>query len=357
MSVDSLGRKSLDNTANDLHSNIVKGIFNSNKGNLIQNVASIPCNTIETLQSDADEAEQFVEQLQAGQVPSIIANLPEEAVSEFGEIIGVATEVIDVAEAAVTDVINIFNDIEDGSIVSDIEGIPTDIINAITNGWNDFTDDIKTGWDDFTCWIDDDCSSSSLAGFCSMPASASATATPDAGAASSSAAAAAAYTSEFYASESSAAAAAAAYTSEFYASESSAGAAYTSAYYSSYASGAAAYTSAYYSSYYASESSAEAAGESASSVDSAANADRTTADTMTNANTETQRQTTTPTSPQNPAPGGVQSNSQITTQSTQAPQPTQSPQESSMGSLSFEFDRFNHLALAGFAVLAVALWL
>ncbi len=90
-----------------------------------------------------------------------------------------------------------------GSIVSEISGIPTDIINGITNGWNGFTDEIKTGFSDFSCLFkpsdDPDCASSSSAGFCSMPASAAASTTSDTAAAAS-ASAAAAYTSDYYAS-------------------------------------------------------------------------------------------------------------------------------------------------------------
>ncbi len=90
-----------------------------------------------------------------------------------------------------------------GSIVSEISGIPTDIINGITNGWNGFTDEIKTGYSDFKCLFkpsdDPDCASSSSAGFCSMPASAAASTTSDTAAAAS-ASAAAAYTSDYYAS-------------------------------------------------------------------------------------------------------------------------------------------------------------
>lgn len=152
-------------------------------------------------------------------MPSIIANLPEEVVSDLADTVDVATSIIgDVAGAAVTDVVSIFDAIEDGSIVSEIEGIPTDIINGITNGWNGFTDEIKTGYSDFKCLFkpsdDPDCASSSSAGFCSMPASAAASTTSDTAAAAS-ASAAAAYTSDYYASASSAAAA---YTSEYYAS-------------------------------------------------------------------------------------------------------------------------------------------
>lgn len=162
-------------------------------------MANILCDTIETLESDADEAEQFVSQIQAGQVPSAITDLPQEAVSEFRDIIDVATMVIDdVAGAAVTDVVNVFNEIEDGSIVSVVAGIPSDIIDAITNGWDDFASEVHSAWGGFTCFFEGDCSNTSSAGFCHMPAVASASATAKA------AAAAAAYTSSYYAFESAA---------------------------------------------------------------------------------------------------------------------------------------------------------
>ena len=334
--------------------NIVKGIFNSEKGNLIQNVASIPCDTIETLESDADEAEQFVNQIQAGQVPSVIANLPQEAVSEFGDIIEVATMVIDdIAEAAVTDVINVVNEIEDGSIVSVIEGIPEDIIDAITNGWDDFTSGVESVWGDVTCFFEGGCSSTSSSGFCAMPASASASATDNAAAASSAAAAGAAYTSAFYASESSADAAA--YTSAFYASESSAdAAAYASSldYYStaelpSYSSVLSAYSSsissagdaAYTSAYYASESSAAAA----SAADQQAYPAQTTL------------QAGTPTVVRSPATQQGQNTLQSTSQASSPP--TQSTQPSSKATSTYDWSDFNYLSLAALTVFGLALWL
>ena len=168
-------------------SNIAKAIFRSDKGNLIQNLADIPCDVIQSLESDADEAEEFVNQLQAGEIPSIISDFPSAAVSEFADTIEVATAVIaDVAGAAITDVIDVFNEIGNGSIlddvVSDVEAIPTDLVDAITNGWGDFTDEVKTGWSDFTCWIEDDCTTLSTADACSLPASAAATTTPGAAA-------------------------------------------------------------------------------------------------------------------------------------------------------------------------------
>ena len=49
---------------------------------------------------------EFVEQLQAGQVPSVIQDLPQEAVQEFRNVIKIAlslpTEILDAAEAAAT---------------------------------------------------------------------------------------------------------------------------------------------------------------------------------------------------------------------------------------------------------------
>ncbi|KAL6718439.1 hypothetical protein ACLMJK_004529 [Lecanora helva] len=348
--------------AGNLYINIVKGIFNSDKGNLIQNVASIPCDTIQTLESDADEAEDFVNQIQAGEVPSIITNLPEEAisgvVSVVGDVIAVATEVEDIAEAAVTDVVNLFNDIEDGSIVSVIESIPSDIEAAITNGWNDFTDEVKTLFSDITCFFEGGCPSSSSAGFCSMPASVAATTTSDT--------AAAAYTSEFYASESSQSAAAA-YTAEYYSSyyaaksSESAAAAYTSEFYASESSesAAAAYTAEYYSSYY-SESSAAAASSSALDVSvstqSAATAsyyvsENSAATAAGNTPSETLLQGTTPTAAQNPTPPQVQTTAQMTSQ------PTVNGQTSSTGVLPYALCRSDGLVVVLFAIFGLVLWL
>ena len=308
----------MESDTDSTNRNIVKGIFNSDKGNLIQNVANIPCDTIETLESDADEAEQFVSQIQAGQVPSAITDLPQEAVSEFGDIIDVATMVIDdVAGAAVTDVVNVFNEIEDGSIVSVVAGIPSDIIDAITNGWDDFTSEVQSAWGGFTCFFEGDCSSTSSAGFCLMPAAASASATANAAATSASASAsatanaAAASASAYYASESSASAAAAA-NSQYYASESS-------------ATAAAAYTS----SYYASESAAY-------------QAESTTTTTPT-----------TTSSLQNGAP--IVTPSPAAQSSTS--QPTQPAPHSSKGIMSHGMAESHCLATTAMIVIGLALWL
>ena len=156
----------------------MKGIFNSDKGNLVRNIADVPCDVVQNLESDADAAEQFVSQIQAGQVPSLITDLPEEAISEFGAIIGVATQVVDVAEAAVTDVVSIFDDIEDGNILDAVTDIPKDIINGITEGWNDLTSEVGHVWSDVTCWIDDDCTTTSTAPPCGMPSAAATTTSP-----------------------------------------------------------------------------------------------------------------------------------------------------------------------------------
>lgn len=324
-------------------SNIAKGIFNSDKGNLIQNIAQIPCDTIQTLESDAEEAEAFVNQIQAGQVPSIITNLPQEAVSELGDIFEVATMVIDdVAGAAVTDIVDVFNEIEDGSIVSVVEGIPSDIIDAITNGWNDFTNEVTSVWGDVTCFFEGGCSSSSSVGFCSVsssaPASASASATDSGGA----------ITSAYYSSGSSAAAAtsasAAAYTSS-----------YLSSYYAAASSAAAAYTSSYYSEYYASESSAAAAASAESTYSVATASPAAPPDTATPTIPKTVQsisqaihQTTQETTTQSSAPAQVQS----TTQST-----TQSPQVSSNGSMSYEWADFSILAMVACGIFGLAIFL
>ena len=156
----------------------MKGLFNSDKGNLVRNLADVPCDVIQNLESDADAAEEFINQIQAGEIPSLITDLPQEAVSEFGDIIEVATQVLsDVAEAAVTDVVNIVDSIEDGSILDAVADIPLDLISAITAGWDDLTSEVGSVWSDVTCFFADDCTPAT-APPCNMPAMAAATTTP-----------------------------------------------------------------------------------------------------------------------------------------------------------------------------------
>ena len=180
-------------TADPPHSNIVNSLFRSKGGSLVRHIADIPCSVIQNLGSDANEAEQFVSQIEAGQVPSAITNLPDDVVSEFSNILNIVTglpdAVVNVAEAAVTDVVSIVNDIEDGSITALVDGIPSEVIGAITNGWDDLTSAVGSVAGDVTnfvkCDILGDCPASTSSASdgagdqsCAAPAAASASTTP-----------------------------------------------------------------------------------------------------------------------------------------------------------------------------------
>lgn len=141
--------------------------------------ASIPCDIVNTLETNAEAAEQFVREVQAGQVPTIIENLPEEIVESFGSIINVALalpqSIWDTAVNVVDGVEGVFDSIADGSIVSEL---PAEIADA----WEDVTAGFVDAWDavtaDIACLFDD-CPEPTPGGCASSaPASAYASATP-----------------------------------------------------------------------------------------------------------------------------------------------------------------------------------
>ena len=107
-------------------------------GSIAEFLSEIPCNIISTLENDAVQAENFIKQLEQGQVPTLIQDLPEEVQGVFQSVFGIfntlPSEIIDSAEATVTGVAQIFEDIADGSIVSNIEAIPGAVVSEITNG-------------------------------------------------------------------------------------------------------------------------------------------------------------------------------------------------------------------------------
>lgn len=136
----------------------MQGLLSSNQGNIGQYIAEIPCNNINTLVTDAEAAKQFVQQLEAGQVPTLITNLPQEAVNEFSDVLKILLslpdEVINVAEAAVTDVVQIANDIEDGQITAVIASLPSDVVHIVTEGWDDLTNGLTDAWNGLTNGFD-----------------------------------------------------------------------------------------------------------------------------------------------------------------------------------------------------------
>ena len=134
------------------HSNIVRGLLRSKK--ILDYASDTPCNIIQTLENDAGAAEQFVTQIQAGEVPTIIENLPQEVVGIFSDVVGIAvqlpTAILGAAESVVTDAVDVFNDIEDGSIVQDLENLPGVVASDVVAGWGDLTDGIEAGWSEAT---------------------------------------------------------------------------------------------------------------------------------------------------------------------------------------------------------------
>ena len=87
-------------------------------------------------------------------MPSIIKEIPDEVLHGFKDVINIAlslpSEILDAAEAAATDAANVFNDIEDGSIIKDIENLPGVVVSDVTKGWADFTDELTDAWGQFT---------------------------------------------------------------------------------------------------------------------------------------------------------------------------------------------------------------
>ncbi|KAL2043076.1 hypothetical protein N7G274_004136 [Stereocaulon virgatum] len=73
----------------------------------------------------------------------LIQNLPQEAIQAFGDVINILmtlpSEIINVAEAAVIDVMKIVNDIEEEQITSDLAALPSEIVAGITQGLGDIT--------------------------------------------------------------------------------------------------------------------------------------------------------------------------------------------------------------------------
>ncbi|KAL9591685.1 MAG: hypothetical protein Q9179_007474, partial [Wetmoreana sp. 5 TL-2023] len=126
---------------NNTFGNIICGFLRSD--NVIRYISDIPCDIIQTLESDADQAKDFVNQLQQGHVPTLIENLAEEALGDFKNVIGIfvtlPSEIVGAAAAAVTDAAHIFNDIGHGTIISDIENLPGVRVSDVTSAWGDFT--------------------------------------------------------------------------------------------------------------------------------------------------------------------------------------------------------------------------
>lgn len=134
---------------------IIRGILRSHK--IFDLAQNIPNSIIQTLENDADAAEKFITQIEHGQVPDLIKDLPQEIIDGFTDVLNILktlpSEILNVAEAAVTDVVNVANEIENGTIISEIEKLPSEVASVVTQDWGEFTAGVVDGWNDFTCFF------------------------------------------------------------------------------------------------------------------------------------------------------------------------------------------------------------
>ena len=79
-------------------------------------------------------------------------------VASLNDIINIAislpTEILGAAKSFVTDAANVFNDIEDGSIVSDLAKVRGIVVSDIMAGWGDLASAVADGWHGFSSDID-----------------------------------------------------------------------------------------------------------------------------------------------------------------------------------------------------------
>lgn len=158
-------------------STFLNGLLRSD--NFASIASTVPCDIVNELENNAEAAEQFVREIQAGQVPTLIENLPSEVVDAFGAIINVALSlpqsIVDTAESVVDGFEGLFDSIADGSIVSEL---PEEIADA----WEDVTDGFVDAWNDLTADIAclfGDCAEPTPGGCdSSVPVSVYASATP-----------------------------------------------------------------------------------------------------------------------------------------------------------------------------------
>lgn len=147
--------------------NLIWGLFRSR--NIISLLGHIPCEIVEILENDEDEADRFFTQIQSGQVPSRIENLPGEITDRIVDIVRIAltlpSDIFEGAEAIVRDTVELFNAIEDGSIVEKLQQVPGMIVSQFTSGWNDFTSGFGGAIDALTCAFVD-CPTTEPAGVC-----------------------------------------------------------------------------------------------------------------------------------------------------------------------------------------------
>ena len=135
--------------------NIVKGLFLSK--DIVKYISQIPCDIVQILQNNANEAKKFIDELQDGKVPSLIENLPEDLIISFKSVFGILqtlpNEMVNKAEDTVESAVNIFNDIQSGAILSDLENFDDKIVSSVTGLWGDFTAGFEDAWGDATAAV------------------------------------------------------------------------------------------------------------------------------------------------------------------------------------------------------------
>ncbi|KAF7510605.1 hypothetical protein GJ744_006217 [Endocarpon pusillum] len=132
---------------------LIWGLFRSR--NIISLLGHIPCEIVQILENDENEADRFFNQIQSGEVPSLIESLPGEITDRIVDIVGIAltlpSDIFEGAEAIVSDTVEFFNAIEDGSIVERLQEVPGMIVSQFTSGWDDFTSGFGGVIDVLTC--------------------------------------------------------------------------------------------------------------------------------------------------------------------------------------------------------------
>ena len=97
----------------------------------------------------------------------------------FSDVVNIAltlpTEIKGAVEAAVTEAVRVFNDIESGDIIKDIENLPGVVVSEITAGWGRFTAELVDDWNAVThevaCFLGGCATATPASGPC-IPASA-----------------------------------------------------------------------------------------------------------------------------------------------------------------------------------------
>ena len=64
----------------------------------------------------------------------------------MGIFVTLPSQLVNAAGAAVTDAAKLFNDIENGAIISDLEKLPNVVVSDITKAWGDLTSGLEDDW-------------------------------------------------------------------------------------------------------------------------------------------------------------------------------------------------------------------